>query len=471
MNRLKVLLPLAVALSGCTVGPDYARPEFADDAQWSERVTAIESGTELPIDWWRAFDDEALDGYVQAALENNRDLRAAIARIDSALAGRAAANGARLPALLLDVRYTEFEQSIESPQTAGPLIEAGIVPRDGSFYTSSLLASWELDLAGQLRRRVQAADAALEAQIAAADGVALQVAAETVAAYLDWQGFSARAAIAQRNVDRQRESLKIIQGKVRLGLSRRRDETRAEAEVARRESVSPQLDAAAEAARQRLAALTGTTAATLPQTVAGALPELPESVPVGTPADLLRRRPDVVAAERILARSVAEVGAATAAFFPSLSLTATGGFEAGDFSTLGAGAARTFGIVPFVRWPVFQGGRLRAALDAANANEAAALAEYEQAVLGALADTESAVAGYNGARKASDGLKRAVDAARESETLASKLYRQGLTDYLTLLDTQRQLAATEDAELATSVAAAQSAVRLYRSLGGSWTAM
>ncbi len=471
MNKLKMVLPLALALSGCTVGPDYARPEFADDAQWSERVSAIESGAELPIDWWRAFDDEALDGYVQAALENNRDLRAAVARVDSALAGRAAANGARLPALLLDVRYTEFEQSIESPQTAGPLIEAGIVPRDGSFYTSSLLASWELDLAGQLRRRVQAADAALEAQIAAADGVALQVAAETVAAYLDWQGFSARAAIAQRNVDLQRESLNIIQGKVRLGLSRRLDETRAEAELARLESVIPQLDAAAEAARQRLAALTGTTAATLPQEVAGALPELPESVPVGTPADLLRRRPDVVAAERILARSVAEVGAATAAFFPSLSLTATGGFEAGEFSTLGAGDARTFGIVPFVRWPVFQGGRLRAALDAANANEAAALAEYEQAVLGALADTESAVAGYNGAREASDGLKRAVDAARESETLASKLYRQGLTDYLTLLDAQRQLAATEDAELATSVAAAQSAVRLYRSLGGSWVSM
>lgn len=467
MSR-SILLTAFLLVAGCAVGPDYETPSVFADTEWTESVKTIDSGETLPPDWWTAFGDAALNDYVTQALEQNRDLRAAIARIETALAGRAAASGARLPSVLLDVRYTEFEQSIESPQTAGPLIAAGVVPRDGSFYTSSLLASWELDPAGGLRRQVEAADAAVGAQIAAADGVALQVAAETVNAYLDWQGFTARAAVARRNAELQEASLEIISGKVRLGLSRRLDETRAQAELARLRATVPQLEAAATAARQRLAVLTGTIGGDLPTTVAGDLPALPERVPVGTSANLLRRRPDVRAAERLLARSVAEVGAATAAFFPTLTLSATGGFEAGEFSTLGNSDARTFGIVPFVRWPVFQGGRLRAALRSATASQVAALADYEQAVLSALADTESAVAGYDGARGAAAQLAQAVSAARESEALASKLYGQGLTDYLTLLDAQRQLAAIEDADYATQVSAAQSAVRLYRALGGGW---
>ena len=459
-----------VLLSGCAVGPDYVEPDFGDDIEWSDRVDGLLSSDALGADWWRVFDDENLDSYITAALENNRELQAAIARVDAALAGRAAANGARLPSLLLDVRYTQFEQSIESPQSAGPLIQAGVIPRDGSFYNSSVLAGWELDLAGQLKRRAEAADAAFGAQLELADGVALQVAAETAAAYLDWQGFSARAGIARRNVALQTESLQIIEGKVRLGLSRRLDETRAQAELGRLQATVPQLEAAAEAARQRLALLTGASATALPKAVPGVLPALPDAVPVGTPADVLRRRPDVRAAERLLARSVAEVGAATAAFFPTLSLNASGGFEAAEFATLGNGDARLFGIVPFVRWPIFQGGQLRAALDAADANQAAALADYEQAVLRALADTESAVAAYAGARSAAARLDDAVTAATESESLARKLYGQGLTDYLTLLDAQRQLAAIEDAELATNVSAAQSAITLYRALGGGWPA-
>ncbi|MEL7310980.1 MAG: efflux transporter outer membrane subunit [Pseudomonadota bacterium] len=470
MNFKTLTVGGLLLVSGCAVGPDYVQPEFGENAEWSERVESIDSSGALEVDWWRVFGDEKLDGYIAAALANNRELKAAVARVDAALAGRAAANGARLPSLLLDVRYTEFEQSIESPQSAGPLIRAGVIPRDGSFYNSSVLAGWELDLAGQLRRRAEAADATFGAQIEQADGVALQVAAETAGAYLDWQGFSARAAIARRNVALQSESLRVIAGKVQLGLSRRLDETRAQAELARLEATVPQLEAAAQAARQRLALLTGATASGLPKTVDGVIPQLPESVPVGTPADVLRRRPDVRAAERLLARSVAEVGAATAAFFPTLSLTASGGFEAAEFSTLGNGDARLFGIVPFVRWPIFQGGQLRAALDAADANQAAALADYEQAVLRALSDTESAVAAYDGARNAAQRLDEAVTAARESESLASKLYGQGLTDYLTLLDAQRQLAAIEDAELATTVTAAQSAITLYRALGGGWPA-
>ena len=455
--------------AGCAVGPDYETPAFLPATDWSQAGNAsVAADTPLSAAWWQAFDDAALDELVVRALENNRDLAAAIARVDEARAGSAAARGERLPALALDARYTWFEQSLESPQTAGPLIAAGVIPRDGEFYTGTLEASWELDLAGGIRRAIEAADAAALAQLAAADGVAVQVVAETVAAYVDWQGFTARADIARRNAALQASTLEIIRGKVRLGLTRRLDETRAVAELARLEATVPGLEAAAEGARQRLAVLTGATGAALPAAASGEVPAAPAAIPVGTPAELLRRRPDVRAAERQLARAVADQGVATAAFFPALTLTARGGFEAARTGDLGAGDARTIGIVPFVRWPVFQGGRLRAALAAADARQAAALAEYEQSVLGALADTETALAGLSGSGRSLAELERAVAASRESEQLANRLYRQGLTDFLTLLDAQRQLALTEDALQAAAVSHSLNAVRLYRSLGGAW---
>ncbi|MEM7610780.1 MAG: efflux transporter outer membrane subunit [Pseudomonadota bacterium] len=463
-TRLGIFSTIVLA-AGCTVGPDYVKPEFGTDAEWLQAQTET---SEARAQWWAAYGDPKLEQLVALAVAGNRDLRQATARVVEARAGSAAARGARLPALATDVSYTFFEQSIESPQAASALIDAGIVPRDGEFYNASLQASWELDLFGGIRRSIEQADANALAALAQRDAVALQVIAETVNAYTDWQGFSQRVLVAQRNIDLQKETLGIIQGKVRLGLTRRLDEVRAIATLSQLEAQVPTLVAARDGARERIAVLVGKQSSALDLDVKGLSDDALQDIAVGTKADLLRRRPDVRIAERLLAAATADQGVATAQFFPSLTLTGSGGFEAGDASNLASGAARTVGIVPFVRWPVFQGGRLRAALAAADARQQQALAAYEQAVLQAFADSEAAIAAYRGARETLVSLRRAGDAAREAESLANRLYRQGLSDYLTLLDSQRQLAEIDDSLIVAENQAMLAATRLYRSLGGGW---
>ena len=437
--------------------------------QWrDDAVEAPVVAADVRADWWSTFDDAQLDGLVQRAIAGNRDLRVALARIDEARAGSAAARGARLPAVTADARYTWFEQSLESPANASALIRSGVIPRDGEFYNAALESSWELDLFGSIARRIERADA--DAALAAArfDAVQLQVIAETVSAYSDWQGFSRRADVAARNAQLQQQTLDIIRGKVRLGLARRLDEVRAASTLARLRSQIPTLSAARDAARERLAVLVGVTSQALELRQRPLERDAIAAVHVGLKADLLRRRPDVRVAEAALAGAVADQGIATAALFPSLALTASGGFEAGDVGDLFGGDARSIGIVPFVRWPVFQGGRLRAALAAADARQRQALASYEQSVLAAFADTESAIAGYRAAQATLHDLAEAATLASEAESLANRLYRQGLSDYLTLLDAQRQLAATDDALIVAENQVMLSATRLYKSLGGGW---
>lgn len=454
-----------VALYGCAVGPDYVAP-VTDVPAWQG------DGDEMsaPEPFWLAseYADEyaALAGLVEQALDGNKDIAIAQARIAESRAQLTAARGARLPALALDTRYTAFEQSIRSPQSAGPLIEAGVIPRTGEFYNASLQASWEIDIFGLRAREIEAGLAAMLATEAEAEAIALQVVAETISAWSDWQSFSQRVEVAERNIALQSKTLEIISGKVRLGLARRLDEVRAESALAELQSRLPGLQAATVGAAQRLAVLLGTDAGALALSPQRVTP--PKDLAIGTKADMLRRRPDLRIAERSLAAATAQQGAATAAMFPQLTLTAAGGFEAGGIDDLFSGDARNSGIVPFVRWPIFQGRRLRAAKAAADARQQQALASYEKAVLQAFADAEAAIAGQRAANGALGAVVKAAASAAEAESLASKLYQQGLTDYLSLLDAQRQLALLEDAEIESRNQAVQAAARLYKSLGGSW---
>lgn len=463
---MKRVMILSVALlAGCAVGPDYDAPAFGGETTWRQDVEPEAGGS---AGWWRDYDDPALVALVDQALDNNRELEAALARVEAAVAGRRAAFGARLPAVVADARYTNFEQTVTSPRVAEDLIRAGIIPREGEFWNTTLEASWELDLAGGIRRSVERADAEAQAAVAAVEAVALQVAAETVSAYTDWQTFSHRVVAAERNVALQAESLKIIEGKVRLGLSRRLDAVRAGSALAELRGRVPPLVAAREAALERLAVLVGTESSALELVVRAPDPAGPGAIAAGLKSDVLRRRPDVRAAERTLAAAVANQGVAAAAFFPSLTLSAAAGYEAGVTSDLFTGDARTVSIVPFLRWPVFQGGRLRAAKATADAQQREALANYEQAVLRAFADSESAIAGYTAAGQAVAAVREAQQLAAEAESLAARLYRQGLVDYLALLDAQRQLATVDDALAAAEGEVLLAATRLYKALGGDW---
>ncbi|WP_405232222.1 efflux transporter outer membrane subunit [Lentisalinibacter salinarum] len=455
----------AVGLAGCAVGPDYEPPE-SDGGEWLAPPDGVTTES-LPAEWWSLLEQPEIGGHVEAALAENRDLRAAVARVEEARALRGVAAAALWPRLDAEGSYTWYEQSLNSPGAASQIISAGLASRDGEFYNARLDASWELDLFGASRRRLEAADAGSAAAAAAAAGTALSVVAETVSAWIEYRGARKRLAVTRRSVDAQAETLELTRSKVEIGLARELDALRAEAELRSTRARLPALQAAAAASADRLAVLTGRTPGEVRAALAGelALPDSPASLPVGLRAEILRRRPDVIAAERELAAATAEVGGATAAFFPRLVLGASGGFEAGDVSDLATGDSRTLGIVPFLRWPVFQGGRLRAELRAAEARERAALARYEGAVLRALADAESALAAWAGERGTLAELRQASAAAAEAADIAARLYEQGLGDFLTVLDAERRLAETDDERVRAEIRALLALVRVYKALG------
>lgn len=460
--KLFTVIGAALLLAGCVAGPDYHVPE----ASAPDPDSAVAN---VQPDWWRAFADDGLTAAVDEALLHNRNLAVASARLAEARAGRRAARAVFWPTIGVDAGYTWYEQSINSPQGPSSLIGAGLIDREDEFWSAIAGASWEADLFGGNRRAAQAADAREGAARAGLRGVQLAVATETASAWLEWQGNEARRALAERNVALQRQSFEITQQKVAIGLVPELDALRAEAQLAATQARLPTLSAAADAARFRLRVLTGNPPqAADGEPMASGLPALPPAVPAGTPADLLRRRPDVAAAERELAAAVADIGVAQARFFPSLTIAANGGFESATTGELFDSASRLLGIMPSLSLPLFTGGALRANKAAAIARADAARAGYEQAVLEALRDVLTAQTLLRNEHETRAALAISARAAGEALRIAQGLYDRGLADFLSLLDAQRTALDTDDALVASEIRLRLNTVRLYAALGGGW---
>lgn len=468
-HQTQFLALAALTISGCAAGPDYERPIHAGPQSWAGPESQQQSG-ELPAQWWSVLNDEVLEEYLALAASANLDIRVATARVDEARALRGISRSVFWPRVGLNTSYTKLRQSIESPAAGGSLIEAGLADRELDFYNAALDASWEIDLFGGNRRRTEAANATLEASIAARDATILQALAETASAYFELRGAQQRLAIAKNNIESQQRTLELTQRKVKAGLARRIDQLRAEAQLDTIRALLPRLQASVRASGYRLAVLTGRAPGDVEDygSTTGKLPVAPLALPVGMPADLLRRRPDIRVAERELAAATARVGVAKAEFFPKFVLGASYGFESGDFSSLGSGRSRTTALVPFVSWPVFQGGRLRAKLEGADAQAVGAAAVYEKSVLSALADAESAITAYVQEAKTFEHLSSAATASREAAELAQKLFEKGLADFLTVLDAERRLDETDDARAQSHTRLLLNLVRVYKALGGGW---
>ena len=454
-----VALAALLLTGGCAVGPDYAPPASDVEPGWLEPGPGLVA-TAAPDGWW-----EALRG----AMDRAPDIRAATARIEQARAARGVARSVFWPQVAAGAAWTDVEQSLESPAGAGSLIRAGFVPRDVDFYSAGLDASWEPDLFGAVRRRAEAATAELGASLAAREGVRLGVLAETASAWFERQGALQRLAIAERNIAAQQRTLELTRRLVGSGLGRRIDLLRAEAQLDATRAGVPLLRAAARAAHYRLRVLAGELPDTAPLDAAPALlPLVPDVLAVGTRADLLRRRPDLQVAERQLAAATAGIGVARADFFPRLVISASYGFEAAEAGDLGSSAARNTAIVPFVSWPLMQGGRLRAALEGADARALEAALRYEQAVLEAIADAETALSAYVEERQSFESLNAAATASREAAVIAGRLYEQGLADFLTVLDADRRSLEAEDRAAQSHTRLLLNLVRVYKALGGGW---
>lgn len=470
--RVRAFGPAAAALLlvlGCrVVGSDYVAPETPLPAEWREPeagpASGLSSGSAELAAWWQRLEDPLLDELVARATRENQDLHEALARLREARALRGVAEGERYPSVDAGVSY---ERRGESKNT--PLGE--FVP-DTDTYRLGFDAAWELDLFGRIARLIEAADADLAASAEDVRDVAVLVAAETARAYIELRSFQTRLALARTNVSLQEQTLELVQARFDSGLVGERDVAQARTNVERTRSAVPALEIGTRAAENRLAVLLGSAPGTLADelTEPGAIPVPPLEVAVGVPADLLRRRADVRRAERELAAEHARIGVAEGDLYPRLTLFGSLGVAAEEIADLDQDQSNFFSWGPSLRWNLFDGGRLRGRMQAQEARAEQALARWERTVLLALEESENAMTAFVREQVRRGSLAEAAAQARLSVELARTQYEEGLTDFQTVLDSERALAVLED-ELAQSEAAiATDFVALYKALGGGWEA-
>jgi NodT family efflux transporter outer membrane factor (OMF) lipoprotein len=479
-----LLLATLTTLVGCTVGPDYRPPVVETGDGWTEPAAAPETepaetpSAEEPADlghWWRSFGEPELDRLVERALEQNLDVRQAAARVAEARALLDAAAGGRLPSAGASANVTQQRLSKEGllPVDQIPGFDA-----DLTIYDVGFDAAWELDLFGRTRRAVEAAGAQLGEATELRRGAQMTVAAEVARVFLDLRGTQRRLAALRDSVMAARRVSELVKLQVDAGEVAAARLAQVETDRTALEARLPALEGEIRAAALSLGVLTGG----LPESEldlaetdlsAAEIEALPDPVPlaplpVGERADLLRRRPDVRAAERRLATATARIGLAIAELFPRLTISAAGGFQAMDPAGLGSSGSETFSIVPFLSWRIFEGGRIHAEIRATEARTAAAALAYEKTVKEALTDAERALTRYRHGLEALERQTRAVDAARRNRHYARLRYEAGEVSLFELLDAERSLARARETEAETHTAVATGLVALFKALGGGW---
>jgi NodT family efflux transporter outer membrane factor (OMF) lipoprotein len=462
--RKIAVLALAASLTACTVGPEYQRPDVATGGAWT---LATPTGTEPDlVHWWQSFGDPTLDRLVTTALAQNLDIRQATARVAEARALRDVAAGGRVPSLAARASITRRRQSENGP------IPINVIPgieRDQTIYEPGFDAAWEIDVFGGTRRAVEAASARVDAAVDRRHAALLTIAAETARLYFELRGARHEIDALQATITASRSALDLVRRQRAAGEVPEAAVAQAEAEVARFEAELP-LHTAEE---RNIALSLGTLLGELPEselplldTSAGYVDLKP--LPVGERGDLLRRRPDVDAAERALAAATADVGVATAELFPKIRIGANGGFQALATGDIFDAASQTFAIAPLISWRIFDGGRVRAQIRASEARVQVAALQYEGAVKAALLDAEQALTRYHFGLETLERQRTALAAARRSYGFANDRYRAGDISLLELLDAERTLRTAEEGYAQTHTAAATELVALYKALGGGW---
>jgi multidrug efflux system outer membrane protein len=459
---LIALATLLAALTGCAVGPNYAKPATPVAPQFVGATEGAYSGEDAQAAFWTQFGDATLDRLIDEALAANHDLRIALAHLVEARAERREAQFDLAPTVTASGGYTKEQFPAVSSPTGGAFNQ--------QFYDAGFDAFWELDFFGRVRRNVEAQSAEVQGAEAGLRDAQVSVTAEVARTYFELRGEQARFAVTWRNVENQRATLQLTQARFEAGRSTELDTARAQAQLSATLSTIGPLEAAIARSIHRLSVLTGREPTALRDLLAPPreLPGLPQIAAVGDPAGLLRRRPDIRVAERQLAASNALVGVAIADYFPKVTFTGNFTYAAQTPAELGTSASRGYLIGPGISWAAFDLGRVRARVAGSRARADQALAAYEQTVLRALEETENALITHARTR---DSLSDAAAAATASQTaarIARTRYEGGLVDFLDVLDAERTQLADEDRLAQSRTDAATSLVAVYKALGGGW---
>ncbi|HEY4245253.1 MAG TPA: efflux transporter outer membrane subunit [Lacunisphaera sp.] len=519
-----ILGGLLLLSAGCTVGPHYKAPKTPVAPAYSDlpgksteaKASRVVPGVEAVTRWWLIFGDDELNSLIVRAKKGNINLQLAALRVREArdqeaiiapglwpqieatagydrghgsknvilpIGGASGAPGSAMQQSTTTRSSETADDSSAQPAAAGgagggggagaassPFGGGGFPGVTTTLYQVGFDASWELDLFGGTRRAIEGANAVADATAEAQRGALVSLLGEVAGDYVQLRAIQQRTRIARENLAAQRDTLKIVQAKFKNGLGTEMDVARENAEVLSTEATLPALTAAERAMIHALAYLVDETPDALtPELVPqSGLPPLPAEVPVGVPSDLLRRRPDIRRAERLMAAATAQIGVAEADWWPRFSLTGTAGFDSSELKHLGDWDSHYYLIAPGIRWSILDWGRIKANIRIENTRQQQAFLVYRNTISSALRDVEDALVNYEQEQARRTSLAGAVDANRRARQLARESYDHGVTDSLTTLDAERSLLQSEDALAQSDGAMRRDLIALYKALGGGW---
>lgn len=463
VSRVTTFIAASI-LTACAVGPDYQLPVTTTPDSFSEGTQPEFSNKAVEVAWWQLFKDPQLSNLVDETIKHNHNLQAASANLREARALYLEAGLNLAPTVTTHGNYTDQLRS------AGALNNKTFVPRDLKLYSAGFDAVWELDLFGRVRRNIEASNDEVEIQEASLRDVRISLIAEVARNYFALRGLQNQLAVIKKNVEIQTQTLEITEARVKKGRGTDLDSSEAAAQLDTTRSTIPSVETAISEALHRLSVLTGQLPNALTAKLSHALPipKLPEIITIGSPAQLLRRRPDVRIVERRLAASTARIGVATAELFPKVTFVGSVSLEASSLSGFGAAGSGAYSLGPRISWAAFDLGRVYARIKAADARAEADLANYEQTVLNVLEETENALVSYNKARVKQDLLASAVKSSLKAHELAQLRFNAGATDFLTVLVSQLRLLLNQSQLAQTQTDTVTALVSVYKALGGGW---
>ena len=495
-------LPLLALLGGCTVGPNFHRPGWASPVSWltgepkpARPLPSVPVVAPVRVAWWSLFNDPILTRLENQVAADNLDVRTATIRLAESRAELGITGAGRYPMFNANGSYQRQKasnlgelsplSSLAAGNSGSPSLANGASGASGAsvggfttppnfkpfdIFQYGFDASWEPDIWGQVKREMEAARENVRASADARRGTLLIALAEVARDYIDLRGTQEQLRIARENLRTANQSLKLTQEQAAAGVTTDLDVANASAQVS---ITAAQIPALQQRERQEINALSlllgrppGALEAEL--AVPRPVPPVPPEVPVGFPSELVRRRPDILQAEAKLHAATATVGVAVASFYPSVTLSASFGFQALTFGNLWKWDARQYDAGPGFTIPIFQGGQLKYTLHLRKAQQQEAAIAYVKTVLSAWHDVANALIAYQDEQLRRAQLINAVTENRRALVLAQSRYREGVADFLTVLDTERNLLSAEQQLAASTTTVSTNLVALYKALGGGW---
>jgi NodT family efflux transporter outer membrane factor (OMF) lipoprotein len=459
-SRLAAAL-VGLLIAGCAVGPNYHAPQTTVPAGWAgvtntatNTLSIATTNTAQLEQWWQSFQDPILTSLVQEALRTNLDVQLAEATLRQARASRGIIAGGLWPGLTATAGYSR--------------VGAGTTSQNS--FQSGLDALWEMDIFGGTRRNIESANASILAAKENIRDVQVTLISEVALNYIQLRSSQEQIAIAEENLKAQEHTASLTRQRVSAGFASALDTANAQAQVATTASAIPVLETSLRQNIYALSVLLARPPADLVVELSkpGPVPLTPPEVPIGLPSTLLRRRPDVRAAEAQLHAATAQIGVATSDFYPKFSLTGSLNYQSDLVRTLFAGANRAWAVGPQVTWPIFQGGSIAANVRLQKALRDQTYITYQKTVLTALQDVENALIAFANEWDHRKALSEADTQNRRALDLSMRLYTQGTADFLSVLVAERSLYASQSALAQSKQAISIDLVALYKALGGGW---